>query len=236
MKLNVMTFNTQHCENFKTKKIDFDCIADVILQFSPDIVGLNEMRMDGVNPEYTDQIPELARKGRYPNWYFAKALDVGGQNPYGNGFLSRYPIISAETIPVPDPVEKKYTGHYETRCLLHAKIDIPGGLDVFVIHFGLNPDEQANAVKTVVKNITAQRCILMGDFNVLPENPVLETIRERMYDTAVLFKKELFSFPSDKPNIKIDYIFTSKDIKVLSADIPQIVASDHCPYIASVEI
>lgn len=235
MKLKVMSFNTQHCRNFRTGIIDFDCIAEAICCFSPDIVGLNEMRMAGEHPEYTDQVPVLAEKAGYPYWYFAKAIDVNGVNPYGNGILSRYPILQAETVPVPDPDERNYGHHYETRCLLHAKIDIPGGLDVLVIHFGLNPDEQENAVKTVLENLTPGRCILMGDFNVTPDNPVLLPIRGRLFDTAELFEKNLHSFPSNMPEIKIDYIFTSRDIQVLSADIPQIVVSDHCPHIAAID-
>lgn len=236
MKQNIMTFNTQHCRNFVTKKIDFDRMAETIKRFDPDIVSLNEMRMAGEHPEYTDQVPELAERAGYPYWYFAKALDVQGPNPYGNGILSRHPILFAETVPVPDPAERKGTGHYETRCLLHVKLDVPGGLDVFVIHFGLNADEQENAVKTVIENLTTSRCILMGDFNVTPDNPVLQPIRQRLYDTAELFEKPLLSYPSDKPEIKIDYIFTSRDITVLDADIPQIILSDHFPYIAAIEI
>ncbi|MBO7218174.1 MAG: hypothetical protein J6V50_05680, partial [Clostridia bacterium] len=56
----------------------------------------------------------------------------------------------------------------------------------------------------------------------------------RMFDTASLIKEDLKSFPSDKPEIKIDYILT-KGLKVFSADIPQICAADHCPYIAEIE-
>lgn len=236
MQLKVMSFNTQHCRNFLTGIIDFGCMADTISRFSPDIVGLNEMRMEGEHPEYTDQVPELARLAGYPYWYFAKALDVSGKNPYGNGILSKYPIQYAETIPVPDPVEKDEGQHYETRCLLHVKIDIMGGLDVFVIHFGLNPSEQKNAVETVVANLTDSRCILMGDFNVTPDDPVLIPIQQELFDTAALFPELLFSYPSDKPCVKIDYIFVSQDLVVHSANIPGVVASDHRPHIAEIEL
>ena len=234
MQLKVMSFNTQHCRNFLTGIIDFDCMADTISRFSPDVVGLNEMRMEGEHPEYTDQVPMLAQLAGYPYWYFAKALDVSGKNPYGNGILSKYPILFAETIPVPDPVVKDEGRHYETRCLLHAKIDIPGGLDVFVIHFGLNPSEQKNAVETVIANLTDSHCILMGDFNVTPDDPVLMPIRQKLFDTAELFQEPLLSYPSDKPKIKIDYIFASSDLIVHSAGIPAIVASDHRPHIAEI--
>jgi endonuclease/exonuclease/phosphatase family metal-dependent hydrolase len=76
----------------------------------------------------------------------------------------------------------------------------------------------------------------MGDFNVTPDNPVLNPIRERMTDTAQLFNEELLSYPSDKPDVKIDYIFVSPDIEVITADIPPIIASDHRPHTAEINL
>ena len=79
-----------------------------------------------------------------------------------------------------------------------------------------------------------EKCILMGDFNVIPDDKVLLPIRERMVDTAEFFDAPKLSFPSDNPTIKIDYIFVSKDIQVVEADIPAIVAADHRPHTATV--
>ena len=75
----------------------------------------------------------------------------------------------------------------------------------------------------------------MGDLNVRPDNPLLLPIRERMKDTADLFDEPKMSFPSDAPTRKIDYIFVSPDIEVVSADIPAVVASDHRPHTATVK-
>ena len=76
----------------------------------------------------------------------------------------------------------------------------------------------------------------MGDFNMEPDNPILNPIRERMVDTAKYFAEPKLSFPSDKPEIKIDYIFVSSDIEVIDADIPAIVAADHRPHTATVKL
>ena len=235
MPYRILSFNTQHCKNYLSGQIDFDLFADTIRSLDPDVVGLNEMRGKGVSRSYTAQTETLAEKLGY-HYYFAKALDVDGCNPYGNALLSKHPILSAETIGIPDPDVLDPAKHYETRCLLRARIDVPGGLTVCVTHFGLNPEEQLNAADTVVDSISDERCILMGDFNLTPSSPTLAPIRERMFDTAGLFAKPLLSYPSDHPKVKIDYIFTSKDISVLSADIPEIVASDHRPYLAVIDL
>lgn len=239
MKLNIMTYNTQHCEHFISKKIDFDAIAKVIKDNGSEIVGLNEMRGLGADTEkFQAQVKELAERLGY-HYYFAKAIEFDYDwmsGPYGNGLISKYPILEAETIAIPDPLERKYDGYYETRCLLKAKIDVAGGLNVVVTHFGLNPDEQENAVKTVVDNLPTERTIFMGDLNVHPDNNVLDPIREHLVDVTTYCDKELFSWPSTGPYRKIDYIFASKDIKILGADVPVVVASDHCPHTAQIEL
>ena len=232
--MKIMTFNTQHCLNYLEQKIDFDIMAKAILTCGADIVGLNEMRGQGVHPDYTDQVPKLAELTGMPYCYFAEAIRFKGVNPYGNGLLSKYPIVKAETILIPDPDPRGYDGYYETRCVLKATLE--GGITVLAVHFGLNPDEAENAVRTIVENLAEEKCILMGDFNVLPEDPVLAPIRARMKDAADCFPQTLFSFPSDAPDRKIDYIFVSPDIEVLNADIPAIVAADHRPHAAEIRL
>ena len=231
--MKIMVYNTQHCENFVTRKIDFELIANVIKDSGAEIVGLNEIRGKGITPEYDEQTEILSSLTGLENKYFARAIMVRGTEPYGNALLSKYKIVSAENIPVPDPSPRKCDGYYETRCLLKARLEC--GLTVLVIHFGLNPDEQENAVATVLEHLESEKCILMGDFNVTPDNGVLAPIRERMRDAAEAFCGERLSFPSDEPRMKIDYIFATPDIEIVSADIPAIVASDHRPHVAQIK-
>ena len=236
MKIKMMSFNTQHCLNFNTREIDFDIMADTIRTCGADIIGLQEMRDAGPDPEYRAQAKILGEKLGYPYYYFAEAIRFDGVNPYGNALISRYPIIAAETIRIPDPEPKQYDGYYETRCLLKATIDAGPGLTVLVSHFGLNPDEQENAVAAVLCQIPEGPCVLMGDFNMEPDNPILEPLTRRLWDTAKAFSAPKCSFPSDRPTVKIDYIFVTGDVEVKSADIPGIISSDHRPHVAEIEL
>jgi endonuclease/exonuclease/phosphatase family metal-dependent hydrolase len=233
-KMKVMSFNTQHCNNYLEGKIDFALMAKTIIDCGADIVGLNEIRGIGEDPEYTAQTEKLSELTGMEYYYFAPAIDIPGKGLYGNAFLSKLPIITAEKIPIPDPERTSSMRRYETRCILKATLE--GGITVLVTHFGLNPEEQVLAAGAVLENIEKEKCILMGDFNVTPDNGVLRGIRDRMKDTADAFDCQKLSFPSDVPNRKIDYIFVSEDINILSADIPGIVASDHRPYVAELEI
>ncbi len=235
--MRIMSFNTESCRNYYKRIIDFDIMAKAIRDCNPDIVGLNEIRDEGSHEDFDNQSKILSEKTGISNYFFAKAIDVlmyGENNPYGNALLSKYKIVEANVIPIPDPPQesRKGTRTYESRCLLKAKLE--NGLTIMVIHFGLNDDEQENAVKTIIDNLEDEKCILMGDFNVTPDNHFLDPIRERMKDTASVFTEEKLSYPSDNPDRKIDYIFVSKDIEVISADIPAIDASDHRPHIADI--
>ncbi len=240
--MKIMSFNTQHCLNYHEQHIDFPVMADAIMQCGADVIGLNEMRDKGPDiEEYDKQVEYLSEMTGIPHYYFAKAIDTAG-GPYGNALLSKLPILTVETILIPDPIPdpeliknrdpKTGLGYYETRCVLKATLE--GGYTVLVTHFGLNPDEKENAVKTVLQHITDEKCILMGDFNTTPDHELLAPIRAKMKDTADCFCKPLFSFPSDDPHVKIDYIFVSHDLEVTFADIPPIVASDHRPHVATI--
>lgn len=230
--MKIMTFNTQHCLNYIEQKIDFQIMADTIRRCGADIVGLNEMRDKGDLADFDRQTAILSELTGLPYFYFAKAIDVGsGSNPYGNGLLSKYPILDAETIRIPQPADDN--GRCEPRVLLKARLE--NGLTVIATHFGLSESEQKNAVQTALANLEAEKCILMGDFNVKPENPLLNPIREKLKDAADRFDTPLLSFPSDKPDRKIDYIFVTPDIDVIRADIPAIVASDHRPHTAEID-
>ncbi len=231
--MRIMSFNTQHCLNYRTKQIDFEIMAEAIRSLSPDIVGLNEMRGEGIHPEYTAQTERLAELAQMPCMHFAPAADIPNGGPYGNAILAKTPLASLRTIPIPPP-DDAARRYYEPRAILHATTE--DGLTLLVTHMGLTDAERRNAVAALLPLIRETRCILMGDFNATPEDPVLDPIRARMHDTAEHFPAPRLSFDSIAPRVKIDYIFVSRDIRVLSSDIPEIIASDHRPHVAELAL
>ena len=158
--MKLMSFNTQSCTNFITKKIDFQFIAEGIKKFDADIVGLNEMRGADPDSDFVNQVEELAKLAGYEYFYFSKACDIEDDDgPFGNGILSKYPLKTIETIGIPDPIEKTGDQLYETRAVL--KVTLDNGLTVLVTHFGLNLDEHINAVKTVLNYIEKEKCVFI---------------------------------------------------------------------------
>ena len=78
--------------------------------------------------------------------------------------------------------------------------------------------------------------VFMGDLNMTPDNPALAPLFSTMNDTGALLPPGAKSFPSEAPTEKIDYIFATREFHAERADIPQIVASDHCPYVADLTL
>jgi endonuclease/exonuclease/phosphatase family metal-dependent hydrolase len=240
MHLRFMSYNIQHGFDYVRKdRIDLSLTADVIRRYDSDIIGLNEVRGQGVIPEYFDQAKALADMLGY-YYYFGPSIVFPERGPYGNAILSKYPIKHAEVITIPDPSVKDEDTYYETRSILKAEFDIEGCREftVYISHFGLAKAERKNAVETLLKVLENQEkpCVFMGDLNMTPDDMLVNAISEKLKDTAVIFREPLLSFTSDKPTIKIDYMFVSNHIKVHYADIPPVVVHDHRPYIAHIEI
>ena len=234
-KIKITTYNILHCEDWKKKKIDYAAFAEAIKGFDSDVISLNEVRGEGEREGYDAQARILSELTGYTA-YFAKALDVDGKNPYGNAILTRLPMKSFETVPIPDPRPGYTRRGYETRCILKAVTATDPEITFLITHFGLHGDEQQNAVCTVMKNITSPCTVLSGDFNVTPENPVLAPIREKLNDTAALITGSALTFPSDKPDRKIDYIFAGSGFEITSCEVSDRVLSDHRAVSAELEV
>ncbi len=236
--LKVMTFNIQHALDYQKQIIDFDLFINAIKKHNADICGLNEVRGDGSLEDYTDQTNAIA-DGLGFNSYFGEAIKVQGTSPYGNAIVSKHPFKSVETIKIPDPKIKRGKHSFESRCVIKAVADIDGKEICFLIcHMGLNLSEQKNAVEIICKLLDEIDIpvILMGDFNTTPKDKVLKPIRERLKDTDDFNPvKNLGTYPSDKPEKKIDYIFY-RGLKCLKNETIEEIFSDHLPIIADFEI
>lgn len=259
MRLPIMTFNIQHGVDYKKRLaepdrysdfelIDLPLMAAAIRDLGAVIVGLNEVR--DVLPNVSDscfvpQAKALAEAAGFEYYHFGHAIDIAGKGRYGNGLISKYPFRSVETIMVPDPVEKEPDGaHFETRCMIKAVIEVPNEttgevkpLTVLVTHMGLNRSEAMNAVQTAIDQLQpGQPTILMGDFNLTPDSETIAPLFDYYQDAAALLQEGTNTFPSEEPIKKIDYIMCAGPVKFVAAEVPAVVASDHRPHTAVIEM
>ncbi|MFC1722539.1 endonuclease/exonuclease/phosphatase family protein [Nanoarchaeota archaeon] len=174
----------------------------------------------------------------------------------GHGILSRHPIKDADTYTFQKPhASFWHRWFFLWRTQQYVDIDINDQtLRVFNVH--LESESQADRISqaTQLKQLvtkTKHPTILMGDFNaILPEatdkdfpnenyldDPTIEIIRET--DLKELFPpsqytrepKKYFTFPSRKPDRRLDYMFYSEEIDIITPNTLQQYkeASDHIP-------
>ena len=238
MIIKVMTYNIQHCRNHNLPGdvIDFVNTAEPILKVNPDIVGLNEVRRGGADG-FDDQPKILAEMcGGTP--VFGKAVLLGDGMEYGNAVISKLHVSEIRNIPIPCPDTGNYSGHYEPRAVLGVTVEFGGKtITVFSVHAGLKPEEHENAVKTLVEIIKNEEnpVILLGDFNMTPENEILKQLASVVTDTAAELGNRDFTFSSDNPCKTIDYIWY-KGLKPLHISTVKGIYSDHFPLTAEFEV
>ena len=238
--MRIMTYNIQHGMDQRApeeRRIDLPQIARIIRDYQPLFCTLNEVRNAGPHPEYTDQVKTLCDELGWQG-FFAQATLLENGNPYGNAIVSSVPILETEVIPIPDPPVRKYDGYYETRCILRAVLDVGRPFTVFASHFGLNPDEAENAVRTAAEAVSKCKTpfCFQGDLNLEPSSPLLRPLYEIMTDTAEKADGPILTWDSADPRMKIDYIFVSRDVTPLRFRVPYLVASDHNPCYAEIRL
>ncbi len=241
MRIKLMTFNIQHGRNHNLlgDVIDLDAVANHVISQGPDIVSLNEIRVGKEN----DHSSGLSDQPRYlaeqfgGDYRFGRAITIFGNCEYGNAVISKCPISDFSVIPIPDPTEKLEGYYYESRSINRTDYDINGNaFTVLNSHFGLAPNEQTNAVDTVfslVKNIK-NPVVLMGDFNMNPDDNNIKRLSEYFTDVHKYLGKDRLTYPSHSPEDRIDYIFV-KGMNIIFADTVEKVVSDHYAITAELE-
>lgn len=219
LRINAVSYNI-HNGIGMDEKTDYERIARVINELHPDIVALQEL--DSItkrsNGKYV--LGELAKLTNMHESYAAAIKYQGGS--YGIGILSKEKPLHAQIIPMP--------GREEKRTMLIAEFPEY----VFcATHQSLTPEDQVASVKLIQKALKEVKkpILFAGDMNAKPaDKPQIELKKFLipLNDTSSS------TFPSDKPEDCIDYIYAYKNNKYRfnveqRSVINESMASDHRP-------
>lgn len=241
MRIRVTTFNIQHGRDHRKAGdvIDVPLMARAAAGTGASVIGFNEVRrgtLPGI-PGFPDT-PAMLAEGTDGEIIFGKAISLGEGMEYGNALLTKHRIIESETVPIPDPGEDEREDCFESRCVIRALLDVDGKeVTVLSTHFGLSAAERENAADTVLALAEKAKTpvILMGDLNTEPDDPIYGKLCGAFTDAAAALGCEEDTFPSDKPEKRIDYIFLRGCVPVEIHTVKRIV-SDHFALTAEVEI
>ena len=224
-----MSYNVRNGLGMDNQRV-YSRSADIIKEYCPDVVALQELDRGTNRVDSADVISEIASLAEMIPTY-AKAIDFdGGQ--YGVGLLSKTEPLRTEIVPLP--------GREERRVLLMAEFD---GYIFCSTHLSLTEEDRLASVEIIDNALRAftKECdkpvFIAGDWNDTPDSETLSRIRERF---VILSDTESFTFPSDTPRVTIDYIALWKetgiglDVKPSKAlTPPDSVSSDHRPVVIS---
>ena len=241
--LRVMTYNIYGARaTSPANAADLDAIAEVIRRQNPDFVTLNEVDVfTNRTGKDVHQARDLAEKLGM-EWHFSKAIDRDG-GEYGDAVLSKYPILEKRSYRLPCAAEQP--GEDRSLCVIRVQID---GKDLYVAstHLDhLSGDASRLVQATEIRRIRDPELegdlILCGDLNAIPSSNVIATMTSFLTNTGPI---DQYTFPSDDPSRKIDYImyapiehFGVQNCQVVSRGDQQVGgvdASDHRPVIADI--
>ncbi|TMR10565.1 metal-dependent hydrolase [Nonomuraea turkmeniaca] len=231
--IRVATFNIHHAQG-GDDKLDLQRVADVIRTGEADVVGLQEVdRHWSERSEFADQASWLAERLHMHVVYGANLdldpLTAGApRRQYGTAILSRYPILDWDNTLLP-----RYDGH-EQRGLLRALVQVRGvRVQVFNTHLQHNnAGERLEQVRAIQPLVAAREepVVLTGDLNARPDAPEIRALSETLTDAwPGAGTGDGYTYPATGSNARIDYVFTSADVRVQSAAVVQSDASDHLP-------
>lgn len=237
--MKIMTFNIQHGLDYLLRlkgirKVNFEKIALLINKYKPDIISFNEIYNTGNDLEFGNQIKKLSQLCNYSYYSFSKAIDTKN-GEYGNALLSNIPFISKEDYKIEDPLLKNEDVYYESRIITKYLFK---DFTLYNTHFGLAKEEQMNAYSVLKKllNNKSEKTIFLGDLNIIPSNFIIKELKESFHEVTIYFNNELATYPSNNPELKIDYIFVSKDINILNSETINCIISDHLPIVCEISI
>lgn len=217
--LRLMTYNIKNA-NGMDDACNFQRIANVITNASPDIVAIQEVDSMTHRSGNKYVLGEIAERTQM-HAYFAPAIDYDG-GKYGIGLLSKRTPLKLQKVALP--------GREEARALILAEFD---DYIYCCTHLSLTEEDRMKSLE-MLKNLAAtyqKPFFLAGDMNAAPQSEFIKGLEK---DFLLLSNPKQSTFPAPKPVETIDYIvalkqnnkgFAATSAKVLNEP----VASDHRP-------
>ena len=261
-KLKLMTYNI-HYGNSVDDKYNIEELGQLIVESKAEVVCLQEVDVNwGERSLYENTIEILSRiTGLY--YFFAPIYNRTSQRDqkypneqFGVGFLSKYPIIFQKNYNIsrwstqsedPQPGDPGFPP--KKGGFGNIIIDVNGkNISIYNTHLDYRATPPPG-YSTLIREIQVKEMldiidfnkypiILMGDMNTdTSAKEVFTPLLNHFNDAWSLGNTtEGYSFPSNDPIKRIDYILTSKDLEIMDSYLIFSLASDHLPVIVDIDI
>lgn len=253
--IKVMTYNIRYDNshdgiNSWTDGNRKEKVLKMIQEQQPDVFGLQEVlhhQLEFIESHFTDYHrvgvgrDDGDRAGEYAAIFFRK--DLYKLLDTGHFWLSQTPMIPS----------KGWDATCCNRICTWVKLQYKNKIFfVFNTHFDhegkVAQQESAKLILHKISEIAGKnKVILMGDFNMTPDNPAIAKISQKLYNTQTSEKNmtpmlgTYNDFNLSTPVVQnIDYVFLQKvkliDFKILETRLEGLYPSDHFPVVVKVRL
>ena len=207
-------------------------LAEVIEAEQPDIVALQEVSRGWVINGSVDVLVWLSQRLGM-DYVWGPATD----SVWGNAVISRFPIKEFRNHEMPNNDTLRFDRGFVT-----LEVDLGRGetLDVIATHFHAGDADSAIRVpqaRAVIEAIASGRpTVVLGDLNGPPHAPEIQMLTSAGLSDAFVSSGAAgggYTFPADTPSKRIDYIWSSSDLKARDFSLPDSLASDHLAVVAT---
>lgn len=229
-------------------------ILDVLKAVDADVLCLQELTSISGQNVGIDVPAFLAEQLGFTYFYqIAQEWDSpGDRHTLGNGIFSRYPLTRTDHAFVrPSQGPNPHDPSKEGRVYAEADIALPDGttLTMGTTHLSYIPrgimtpekKQEIDALLDIV-NTKESRYVFTGDLNEPPESYTVQTLARTLQHCGPPF--ETLTWPT-RPfqsqdhtehglGWRIDFVFATKDLTVVSSDIVDTEVSDHLPILTEV--
>lgn len=230
---SVLTYNVHSCIG-TDRTLDVGRVARVIGELDADIVMLQELDVGRLRTGKVDQARELASLLQLSH-HFHAAMHVENER-YGDAILTRHPLRLVRAGSLPSVGEPR--GAIWVEVTVHGRL-----INIINTHLGLGSKERMSQVDELLGPdwIGNDRCrqkptIFGGDLNAVPSSAVFKRINMNTEVRIGRWKPLPPTFPSYFPLLRLDHIFHSIDLELMSMSTLRTkattVTSDHLPLIA----
>ena len=254
--VKVICYNIEYCEGiegvwyqylefwkifFPPKNLD-KRIVSALKKLHPDVLALIEVDTGSFRSGGKDEprfichklsMNNFVEKIKYPlDGWLSLFHYIPILNKQANAFGSKYKIFDV----------KYHTFNEGTkRLVIDASIKCPKKVTFLIAHLALGIETRKKQIEELIKivNNIKNPVILMGDFNTFNGEKEIQNILKNSHlkDRIKLDKEDIpYTIPTWSPTKRLDYILTSKEIKVKNYKILNFHFSDHLPVLIDFDL
>lgn len=246
MKLSILQWNILYDEPLEN-------ICEFIKQIKPDILCLQELTKNFPQQRVKDAIKYLSEELGYDH-YASQVHKWRDGKSQSNGIFSKYPVLpnAKSYVRQPEPgAEKDWSK--EGRLYIEAIIKV-GNKDITIgtTHLTYTSGFEWTKVKDqetrrLLKIIDThhERYILTGDLNALPFSSMIKLVSQKLNHCGPPFEQNTFAnqpfndgrgFKCNSLRYRLDYIFSTADLKVAESQVLDTPYSDHLPVLVIFDV